>query len=465
MKALIPYMRILIAIWLSALLYACGGSSGDDTVAGIGGTGITQGRITGFGSIFVNGTKFDTNMSQFDVDGNTSANEANLSVGMVVKITGSVDSNGLTGTADQVVYDDEIQGPIATITAAVDGKRTATVFNKTIVIDETTTNFDDSNFAGLSMNDIIEVSGFDATATTINATFIKKIGTYPAKTEIELKGTISNFSVNSFELAGAIVTTDGDTEIKVPGGSLSNGLFVEVKGDLTSLTTILAEEIELEEDDFKDGEDVSLQGVISQFTDISDFIVSGQQVNASNASLSPASATLADGINVEVEGEIVNGVLIAEEVELREGEVEIKAFVQSVDVTNKQFNYGFLPAVIGAITITTDNQTSFEDEVGGASNFSLDQIMPGYFVKIEGIDTGTEIIANQVKRLDPVGEDTELQGKVDTFIPLSSITIFGITFDVNVMTNIIGGTPAPGDHVEIVDNDPADGIIDEIEKE
>ena len=51
--------RIFLGIILLLVLTACGGGGASD--GGIGGTGITQGRITGFGSIIVNGIKFDVN--------------------------------------------------------------------------------------------------------------------------------------------------------------------------------------------------------------------------------------------------------------------------------------------------------------------------------------------------------------------------------------------------------------------
>ena len=46
-------------ITCSSLLSACG--DGSDTTAGIGGTGIAFGKVTDFGSIFVNGGIFDIN--------------------------------------------------------------------------------------------------------------------------------------------------------------------------------------------------------------------------------------------------------------------------------------------------------------------------------------------------------------------------------------------------------------------
>lgn len=469
MKFLDHYKRLFIitllsGVIMSPLLTSCG-SSGEDI--GIGGTGITQGKITGFGSIFVNGVEFDTNRSQFEVDGNTALNEGALKIGMVVRVTGKTDSDGLSGTADLVEYDDKLQGPVANVDTSVAGQITLTIFNKAIVVDDTSTKFDSTTFATIAMNDIVEISGFDTT-TGINATYVRKTGEFPVDDEVELKGTITELKSASFKLDGITIKFGAQTEIEVPNG-LSDGLFVEVEGViLPSLTEIEAMEIEAEDEDFGEGKEVSLQGVITEFTSISNFIIGSQQgsqqVNANGASVSPVTATLAVGVNVEVEGDIVNGVLIAEEVELREGEVEIKSKVFNVDLNNKQIEFEF-QASNGTILVTTDNQTEFEDETGSLGTFSLSQIMPGNFIKIEGIDTGSQIIANQVKRLNPTGEDEEVQGSVENFIDIgsvSSITLFGVIFNVNNVTNPGFGI---GDIVEIKDEAPIFGTIDEIELE
>ena len=72
------------------MLIACGGSSdSSDTTAGIGGTGIVSGQITGFGSIHVNDGKFEIDTSLFDVDGQTFVGQEGqdkLAVGMVVRL-------------------------------------------------------------------------------------------------------------------------------------------------------------------------------------------------------------------------------------------------------------------------------------------------------------------------------------------------------------------------------------------
>ncbi len=197
------------------------------------------------------------------------------------------------------------------------------------------------------------------------------------------------------------------------------------------------------------------------FISDSNFMINGQPVNASGAELSPANIELANGLNVEVDGEISSGVLIADEVELREGEVEIKAFVFDKDLSTNQIEFTFL-AGIGSIFVTTDNQTEFEDETGSSDPFTLNEIVTNDFIKIEGIDTGSQIIASQVKRLDSSGEDIEVQGVVESYIEagsVTSITLFGVNFSVDNVTN-------PGFNigaiVEIKDEGPIFGTIDEI---
>jgi len=468
MKYLTNYKRLFIitlfgSAMMGPLLTSCG-SSGGDTTAGIGGTGITQGKITGFGSIFVNGIEFETGQSQFEVDGDTTLNEGDLRIGMVVRITGDVGSDGLTGDAENVEYDDDIQGPISSITAAVDGRRTLTIFDKTISIDDTTTSYENTDFDSIKINDIVEVSGFQTSATELDATYVKMTGVFAVGEDVELKGTISDLNSNSFKFGSITITYNIDTEIE-DGLTLDDTLFVEVEGELLSATSILAKEIEAEnKDDFEDGDEISLQGVINNLQgDL--FVINGQQVDASNAEFSPDNAVLANGLNVEVEGNIVEGVLIAEEIELREGEAKLQAFVFSVDLNTNQIVFTFQSSN-GTIPITTDNQTEFEDETGSSGTFSLDQVMPSDFIKIEGIDTGSQIIASQVKRLNPAGEDEEVQGEVEFFTgttSIDSITLFGITFDVDDVV-----TPSGleiGDIVEIKDENPADGLIDEIELE
>jgi len=486
MKFLSHYKRLFIiallsSVTMSPLLTSCGSTS--TTTAGIGGTGITQtqakvtqGKVTGFGSVFVNGVEFFTKTSSFTVDGGTFSTQddaqitGGLSIGMVVKITGNVNNDGLTGTAENVEYDDDVQGPIANIDDPdpLDGLKTLTIFDKTITIDQSTTSFDKTDFATITVNDIVEISGFKTSATAIEATFVKKTGDIngSSNTVVELKGTVSNITATHFTLQGTGIDIefDNSTQIDAPGGSLLNNMFIEVKGDFQTPTSIFAKHIEVKNEGFKNDVVVSLQGIISNLQgDL--FKINGQQVDASNTVFPPNIINLIEGLNVEVKGKIVSGVLVAETIELREGNVKIKAFVSDKPLNNNQIEFTF-PGT-GSILVTTDNQTEFEDKTGSSGTFSLNQVIPGEYIEIEGIDTESQITASKVTR--PVQtEDTEVQGKVELVTggtSINSITLFGLIFDVDNNVNIINPGLVIGNIVKITDNNPANGTIDQIELE
>ena len=308
----------------SSLLVSCG----ELTTAGIGGTGITSGEITGFGSIFVNGVEFNTDNSQFEVDGEVYATQseaiqAGLAVGMVARIDGSTDASGTTGTATSIVYDDEIEGPVVNLVDLGGGRKSFEIFGQIVIIDQTSTVFKDTAYDLLAVNDIVEVSGFHAPNNEIFATYVEwQDVLVPGVSEVEHTGTISQYNpaANSFYLGSVLIDFSMAT-IEVPGGILYNGLEVEVEGIYQVDGSILADEIEEEDDDFESElENISLQGIVSDFSNATGllFTIDGQPVDASIAELSPANLLLGNGLNVEVKGSIVGGILFADEVKLRQ---------------------------------------------------------------------------------------------------------------------------------------------------
>lgn len=472
----------------SVFITACGGSSGGSTqTAGIGGTGIVAGKTTGFGSIYVNGKKFETDKSQFIVDGNDSASQDDLALGMYVKLKVKTLDGKIVGEALEVVYDDEVQGPVSGISATGSGEtqRTFTVFGQNVTIDETTTIFADTSFVGLSDNDVVEISGFRTSSSDITATYVEfKEVLDPGNSEVELRGTVTGYDPTPPESFGIVgfpgitFTTDGMTVKDLESGPLDDGLYVEVEGLYQNATTILAREIEEEDQGFGDDVDeVSLQGIISNWVDIdTNFEINGLPIDASGASLSPSGAAslLDDGVEVEVEGDIVGGVLIADELELREGETELRTSISAIDLPNNRFQVEY--PTLGTVWVNTDGRTLFEDEAGGmpVENLSLDQLAIGNFVKVKGIAESGEVDAETVKRLDL--DSSKLQGAVEAFnsnpSPDTSITILGITYPIDTNADYEDGfltrtqffaTPLEiGDIVELEDDEP-DADADKVE--
>jgi len=489
----------------SIFLTACGGSSSTETAGiggtgiGIGGTGIVSGKITGFGSVHVNGGTFEIDSSQFNVDGDTGADQGDLALGMVIALEVETENGVFTNKAIKVIYDDEVEGPVTNVMTPdpLDPSvKTGTVFGQAITFNEGSTIFEGTSFGSLGTEgnpldfDVIEVSGFTS-ASGISATYVRFVEDLQlGVTEAEIRGNISTLAGSppnqTFMIGTTNITTNASTQLDVPGGVLFETQYVEVKGDISNPTAILATRIEEEDEDFGDDVDeISLQGIVLVYNGINDFFIGNQHVDASNAEFEPASLKGMDlqGMNLEVEGEIVGGTLIADEVEAREGETKLRATVFGVVNTGSNSFEITYPVATGPteVVIKVNGQTLFEDETGTPPltvPFSLDDLMATDFVRIEGQEINDEVVAIVVKRTDGTGEELKLEGAVDTFVENSSITILGITYAVDPTP---GGTefegfansadffdalnPAGGDLVEIEDDDAADGVADEVELE
>jgi hypothetical protein len=108
------YIQTLLAVAFLILAASCGGggggsSSGGGGIGGSGVTGASEGAVEGFGSIFVNGVEFETSEAEFEIEGEVGL-EDDLREGMVVKVEGSFDDNGVDGSATQVTYSENPGG-------------------------------------------------------------------------------------------------------------------------------------------------------------------------------------------------------------------------------------------------------------------------------------------------------------------------------------------------------------------
>ena len=481
----------VITFVLLVFIAACGGGGGGGTVVsgGIGGTGVTSGTVSGFGSVFVNGIEFETGGAIRDVDDNTDISDGSddnevLGIGMVVTIIGTVNDDGVSGIADSIEYDDDVEGPVAAAPVEdLDGiTKTFDIFNTTVVVDRRATVFVLTDYDTFVQNDLLEVSGYFAVDGKLLATRVEKEGVWvPGDSEVEIKGEVSGFNgVDTFILGGVTITFDGTTGFEdLPGDTVNNGQFVEVKGILNTPTAIFASRIELEDEDFGDNVDnISLEGIVTDFISRSDFRVAGQRVNAANATFEPVSleASIADGAKVEVEGAIVNGILEATEVEQRGGDVRVSAVVETTDPVAGTVT---LQVVLGQfLSVKTDSQTQIEDNRDAEEPFGIDGIKSGDFLNVEGfVDDKGNIIAAQIER-DEL-DDIELRGPVDGLETTGNtfagfVSIFGIVIRTNAATVFedgdITGTEffdqvSDGDLVEFKDNLPTDSIADEVEFE
>jgi hypothetical protein len=175
-------------------------------------------------------------------------------------------------------------------------------------------------------------------------------------------------------------------------------------------------------------DEVELQGVITAYNAGNNtFLLQGQRVDASSAELKPASLVLADGLMVEVEGYVSNGVLIADEIEQDGQKIEIQANLSALDAVagTVRFNFNGLD-----VTVRVNSGTEIEDDESG-NDLRLSDLSAGNFVEMEGYAEGLGVInAVEIARTDPgeIGIVAPLQGFNRT---TSTVRLLGIDFNLS----------------------------------
>jgi hypothetical protein len=469
-------------------LGACGGgSSGSNldptTAAPPQATSLTAaGMVTGFGSIYVNGIEFETNSATYSIDDTQGSSDADVSVGMYVVINGTVNPDGVSGTADIVSYDDEVEGPVEDLaTDPADATvKTFTVLNMSVRADATTVfDADDGSawgFDTLMNGDVVEVSG-EYVGDELHATYIELQDA--SDDEYEAKGTVSGYNGSDmFTLTldnGATLNITLAAGTTIPDGGIMDGQYVEVEGTIPDPVgapdDLLAMKVELEDNDYFDeeDEDVEIKGPLTQHEDGSwsingTMIVFGDATEFEPETLADAIADgSAHGLVVEVEGEYTDEALHAREVEIEEDDLEFKAVVENVNPTDAK--NGTITVSFGGATGTLDfivnNDTLFMDD-DAMTPFDLTTLAPMTAVEVHArFNDAGDIVASTFE----IEDDTkiEIEGPVDA-IDDTSITVLSIVFSIDSTTVFMNGSPAVGDYAEVEDNN-ADGIADFVEIE
>ena len=479
--------RIVASSGITFLLMAlagCGGSGSSDAPATPNTPSATDqttvGQITGFGSVYVNGIEFNTAGASYEVDDEMASDDDALAVGMVVKVEGSVNADGLTGTALKVEYDDDIEGVVEQLGPGADSTtKTFLVMSVTVIADANKTNFksDDPNFSfeTIAEWDVVEVSGDYGTDGSLYATYIEEQGA--DDNEYEAKGVVSEYMTgdDAFVLllrSGGTLNVTLAPNAVIPSAGIENDQFVEVEGTIDDPVadpkTLTAFKVELEDDDRLDDDDneIEVKGMLNydMATDtwsVKDIELEfGEGTEYKPASLEDMIADQsAAGMTVEVEGDKVGDVLQVEEIELEEDELEFKADVEA-KAENGTLTLSF-GAAEGTVPVIVDGKTMFRDD-DAVESFNYDSINVGDKVEIEARwGDGSAIYASNLHLEDDTGY--EIEGPVDA-VDGVSLTVLGITFALDVNTFFEDGTPVVGDYVEVED-DNGDGTADTVEIE
>jgi cytoskeletal protein CcmA (bactofilin family) len=471
---------------IATALGSCGGGGGGDSSRSGSSSDsavTTVGKIDGFGSVYVNGIKFDTSQTSYQVDGEQEFDDSALGLGMVVRVEGQVNDDGTTGIADHIEYDDDLEGPIDTGSLVRgDTVTTFTILGMAVAADINETVFDDgASYQGLTEGQELEVSGyFDGSQIVASRIELQSDG----EEDFEIKGTVASYDENGIALvlqngviAGPYPLSD-QVELEIPEDPV--GLFVEV--ELRNQEGIVeAVHIESEDSDRLDDrdDDISLEGIL---------VISGDQVYSLDGVefvVSPATeykpasleGSLTSGMRLEVEGHMQGELLVAEKVESEGGEIEIEALVSTVDATDEK--NGSVTLDLGGgrtVMVQFNNATYYKDDsdsdLDDDDSFNLSELAAGDAIEIEAIQSTSEITAVKAKREDELSE-SEIEAPLEAYVDGNSLTLIGVTFPVDSsaeyeiddqsvnMQQFFSGLEV-GLTVKLKDED-IDGVIDKVE--
>jgi len=371
--------KSLLLALLSVLLLVSCGDGGVTIIAGggIGGSGIISiGTIAAFGSITVNGAEFDTTNAVIIVEGEEvgvgdGAALAYLEIGMVVTVegTGSEDEENLV--ADRIIYNDNVEGPVQSITGVNPTRKDIVVLGQTVILN-TVTVFKGTTFDDIAENDVVEVSGFVDDAGTVWATFLEKTD----GVVFEVTGFVENlkplektFEINALTVDYSLADTGG-----LPGGEPAEGLLVEVGGTLNG-PVMEADVIELgDELEAEDVGEVEVTGFVTDVASAFEFSVGNQVVliNADTEFVDGDAGDIVLGQKLEAEGTLEGGILFADEVEFWEpDQIEVEGLVTDDTSAPNEFT-------VGDQLVQTDVDTVYEDG-------TPDEIALGVNLEIKGV--------------------------------------------------------------------------------
>lgn len=451
------------AVLIMMALGACGGSSSSTTPApnpppptdGITGTGsaITIGTVSGFGSVIVNGTHYDTATALFTIDGQ-SGSQSDLAVGDVVVIKGTVADDTTGAAAETVEFDDNVEGPIEAGSISIDpADPTAgsfVVLGQTVHFDFSTS-YDDSisptSIDGLTDGDVIEVSGLELSDGTIQATRIEA-KTLQVGDLFEVTGLVSDpLDASSFMINDLVVdfATRSAVFDNFPGGrNVAVGDSVEVKGEQTlgPAGELIATRVEYKGDrlDGIDGDHMEIEGFITDLTDQASFDVAHHPVSCGTGCTvtteGAPGGTLALNVKVEVKGQLENDILVATSVDIRLGNaVRVTAVLE--EAVNVDGNGDAVSVVLLGITFDVDNRTRFEDKDGNAAIeiFKISDLSVGDYLEVRGQEDGSGGVFAVIVERDDIDTETILQGFVEVGgANKPTLSILGVTVQTDGAT-------------------------------
>lgn len=434
--------RLGIAV-LATALAACGGGGGGSPTSSATTTpsaavsgGTAEGQITGFGSVIVDGVRYDDAQAKVIVDDDADApragTTASLRLGMQVAL-----KHGADDSATEITVDSSIKGPVTSVDVA---QATIVVLGTTVKVVTTGANatlFDGyGSLTDVKAGDIIEVHAVESTDAGVQATRIERASAGDLAS-IKLVGRVSALDAagKRFKL-GAMTINYAAAKLTPANAVLANDQRVVIYSKTApAAATILADQVKVKDRRSAQAGKLTVGGVVTDFQSSSSFNVSGFKVDASSAKFEHGTtAGLANGARIKVKG-ITNGdVLKADEVEFKSGEA----------ASTKTQLTGPVVDFIDASAFRLRGQL-VDASLAKFDNGSQADLRNGAVIKVEGQITQGKLVAKEVKLLTP---GRNRGPSADRAVVWLDGTVYGVTaasFKLSDIVVAVGADTQPAD--------------------
>ena len=407
-------------------LAACGGGT-QVAGGGIGGTGISIGTISGFGSVIVNDVDFNTEKAEILVNGNLiGVGDSNvrraLALGMVVRVEGRYLADG-SGKADRIVFSTNVKGPVQSITPVDSVVKILSLMGQTVIVDDQT-RFINTAFNDIAENNVLAVSGWPNDRGEIRATYVDKISDIAEpEDEVMIKGIVSEVDIAQrlFRINQLVVDI---SEISLPLPEADQ--LVIVQGVLDDNGILVAAALSIENELGPDDADsVEIEGIVRQALGPENFTLSttSVQIDEATSFIGLAPDDLVPGARLLVKGSLTNRRLLADEI-IAKDKVNIEGQVEEIIGSEIKLK-GLDGLVINASKLT--RIFGDVDDISG--------IEAGDHVKILGYaGSRNNVEATHVKVGQLNRDKLKLQGPVAD-INRFTVTIFMVSVDTRSIPN------------------------------
>ncbi len=385
------------------VLVGCGGGvgSGGTGVA----SGVTDGTVNGFGSVFVDGDRFDDSaVAAYAETAPGVQTQADARLGARVEVESEL------GKATRLRVEAALVAPVESVSA--DGFQ---VLGQKVRINATASNGPVTQFGGgyagfatVQPGDAVEVHGFTlrtAAGFELQATRVQRLAAVPAF--VRVSGLASNVDAAGFDLGSLRVISAGAAMLPA-GAPLVSGQSVTVLAPRVSLMPASGPAQSLHAAQVRirvlgqAGDQVATSGGVGSLDlGAGRFDLGGTMVDYRQASVRPEVGALVAGRYVQVRGTLAaDGTLMADTVRVLDGrssaEAELKGNILGLDATGLRFQ-------VRGVDVDA-SRADIEECPGG-------RLTEGAFVEIEGRLGPTGVIAKSVQCKDaPTDATIERKG-------------------------------------------------------